>query len=50
MVPILGQKMVLLDTAAALGQDGRLTAYCVEDRSYIQVDHFGKLLGRQTAA
>ena len=50
MVPIVGQKMVLLDTAAALGQDGRLTAYCVEDGSYIQVDHFGKLLGRQTAA
>jgi serine/threonine protein phosphatase 1 len=44
MVPVVGQKMVLLDTAAALGEDGRLTAYCPDDRTFIQSDHFGKLV------
>jgi serine/threonine protein phosphatase 1 len=45
MVPVVGQKIVLLDTAAALGEDGRLTAYCPDNRSYIQADHFGKPVG-----
>jgi serine/threonine protein phosphatase 1 len=44
MVPVVGNKMVLLDTAAALGEDGRLTAYCPDIRSFIQADHFGKLV------
>jgi hypothetical protein len=44
MVPVVGQKIVLLDTAAALGEDGRLTAYCPENRTFIQADHFGELV------
>ena len=46
MVPVLGQKMVLLDTAVALGIDGRLTAFCPDNGSFIQTDHFGKLVVR----
>ena len=42
MLPIVGANMVLLDTAAALGLDGRLTAMCVETREFVQVDHFGR--------
>ncbi|GEM_PF-956270 len=38
VLPIVGEKMVLLDTAIALGLDGRLTAYCAETDRYIQVD------------
>ena len=44
MIPVIGQKMVLLDTAAALGEEGRLTAYCPDNRQFIQSDHFGKLV------
>ena len=44
MVPVIGQKMVLVDTAAALGEDGRLTAYCADDKTFIQADHFGELV------
>jgi hypothetical protein len=29
--------MVLLDTAAALSSQGRLTAFCVETSGYLQV-------------
>jgi serine/threonine protein phosphatase 1 len=46
MVPVIGQKMVLVDTAAALGEDGRLTAYCPDDRTFIQANHFGSLVAR----
>jgi serine/threonine protein phosphatase 1 len=38
LVPIIGQKMVLLDTAAAISPVGRLTAYCPDNSTYIQVD------------
>ena len=44
MVPVMGQKMVLLDTAVALGVDGRLSAYCPESGALIQTDHFGSLV------
>jgi serine/threonine protein phosphatase 1 len=44
MVPVVGTQMVLLDTAAALGTDGRLTAYCVDDGSHVQADHYGRLV------
>jgi len=44
MVPVVATQMVLLDTAAALGADGRLTAYCVDDGSHVQADHFGRLV------
>lgn len=37
-LPIVGNRMVLLDTAIALGVDGRLTAYCADTDRYIQVD------------
>jgi len=38
VMPIVGQQMVLLDTAIALGMDGRLTAYCADNDRFIQVD------------
>jgi serine/threonine protein phosphatase 1 len=41
LIPIIGEKMVLLDTAVALSPVGRLTAYCPETSSYIQVDRQG---------
>lgn len=45
MRPVIGEQIVLLDTAAALGRFGRLTALCPDDADrIIQVDHFGKLL------
>lgn len=44
MVPVIGMQMVMLDTAAALGTDGRLTAYCVDDGTHIQASHFGQLV------
>jgi hypothetical protein len=36
--PVIGEKMVLLDTAIALGTDGRLTAYCPDADRFVQVD------------
>jgi len=39
--PVLGEKMVLLDTAVALGPLGRLTAWCVEESRFVQVDRAG---------
>ncbi len=44
MIPVVGPRIVLLDTACALGTFGRLTAYCVEEESFLQADHFGKLV------
>jgi serine/threonine protein phosphatase 1 len=38
ILPIVGSKMVLLDTACAVHVDGRLTAWCVEEERWIQVD------------
>src|SRR5260221_636 len=37
----------LLDTAAARGEDGRLTAYWPENRTFIQADHFGELVAAE---
>ncbi len=42
MLPIIGEKIVLLDTAAALHIDGCLTAWCVEEDNYIQADRLGQ--------
>lgn len=39
--PIRGPNIVLLDTAAALTAEGRLSAVCVETRQLLQVDRFG---------
>jgi hypothetical protein len=44
LIPIVGQKMVLLDTAAALSPVGRLTAFSPDTSSYIQVDRQGRLV------
>jgi hypothetical protein len=41
-VPMVGPKIVLLDTGAALGSYGRLTACCVESDEVLQVTHFGE--------
>jgi hypothetical protein len=43
-VPIAGNQVVLIDTGCALSQAGRLTAYCVEQRRYVQADRFGKIV------
>jgi len=44
MLPIAGNRMVLVDTGAALNKGGRLTAFCAEEGTFIQVDHFAKLV------
>jgi serine/threonine protein phosphatase 1 len=44
LIPVVGEKMVLLDTAVALSPVGRLTAYCPETSSYVQVDRQGHVV------
>jgi serine/threonine protein phosphatase 1 len=44
LVPISGSRIVLLDTAAALTPEGRLSAVCHDSQQLIQVDRFGKLV------
>jgi serine/threonine protein phosphatase 1 len=46
MLPIAGNRLVLLDTGAALSAAGRLTAFCADDQTFVQTDHFGKLIQR----
>ena len=48
-VPVVGPSIVLLDTAAALGAHGRLTAYCAETREFLQADPSGRLLKPEPA-
>jgi hypothetical protein len=43
-IPVIGPRIVLLDTAAALSPQGRLTAVCHETQTYHQADRFGKIL------
>lgn len=43
-IPVIGPKIVLLDTAAALSANGRLTAVCHETQTYHQADRFGRVL------
>jgi serine/threonine protein phosphatase 1 len=43
-VPVTGPNIVLLDTGAALGTYGRLTAYCHERHAFLQVDHEGNVV------
>jgi serine/threonine protein phosphatase 1 len=43
-VPIVGNQMALIDTGCALSAAGRLTAYCAEDKRYVQSDRFGKIV------
>jgi hypothetical protein len=44
MLPIAGNKIVLLDTGVGLGATGRLTAFCADNHTFVQVDHFGKVV------
>lgn len=44
LLPLAGPQVVLLDTAAALVSDGRLTAYCPDNATYIQADRNGQLI------
>jgi Calcineurin-like phosphoesterase len=44
LVPVIGEKMVLLDTASALSPVGRLTAFCPETSRYLQVDRQGQVV------
>ena len=41
-MPISGKKIVLLDTAAAVNLEGRLTAWCFEEERFIQVHRDGE--------
>ncbi len=41
--PLVGDKLVMLDTGAALATDGRLTAYCADTSQYLQADPAGEL-------
>ena len=43
-LPLLGPKIVLLDTGAAISPLGRLTAFCHESLEYIQAEHGGELV------
>lgn len=43
-VPVIGPRIVLLDTACALIPEGRLTAYCVEQKNYVQSDRAGQIV------
>ena len=42
-VPLVGPQIILLDTGAALSMQGRLTAVCVEDRNFVQIDRGGNV-------
>jgi serine/threonine protein phosphatase 1 len=44
LMPIVGQKLVLVDTAVALSPVGRLTAYCPDTSKFIQVDKQGNVI------
>ncbi|MBC7783034.1 MAG: metallophosphoesterase [Burkholderiales bacterium] len=41
MLPVIGENMVLLDTAAAVHIDGCLTAWCFEEDNYLQAGRDG---------
>lgn len=43
-MPLRGTRIVLLDTAAALLPNGRLTAFCHENQMCLQADRQGKLV------
>ncbi|MGN6726622.1 MAG: metallophosphoesterase [Tepidisphaeraceae bacterium] len=43
LLPVHGDKITLLDTAAAVHLEGRLTAWCVEEKTYVQADRDGDL-------
>jgi hypothetical protein len=41
-LPVRGPRITLVDTAAALGLYGRLTAFCAESKEFLQVDPQGR--------
>jgi serine/threonine protein phosphatase 1 len=43
--PIVANKIVLLDTASALRPEGRLTAFCHDNQTFIQAERDGHLVG-----
>ncbi|MGA2584076.1 MAG: metallophosphoesterase [Tepidisphaeraceae bacterium] len=43
LVPVVGNKIVLLDTAAALSPVGRLTAYSPDTQNFLQADRAGQI-------
>ena len=45
--PIRGPNIVLLDTAAALTTEGRLSAVCVETGQVAQVDRLGGIVSAE---
>jgi serine/threonine protein phosphatase 1 len=45
MLPVLGPRITLLDTACALVPHGRLTAWCHETGEFIQADPSGNIVG-----
>lgn len=50
LMPVVGKKVVLLDTAAAVNMDGRLTAWCFEENRCIQVHRDGDIVPAVTSA
>lgn len=42
-LPVEASQIFLLDTAAALHEDGRLTAWCFDENRYVQVERDGSL-------
>ena len=44
MLPIAGNKIVLLDTGVALSSAGRLTAFCADNQTFVQVDHYAQVI------
>ena len=43
----VGPKIVLLDTGAALGPHGRLTAVCCDSHAFVQTDVEGRIIVMQ---
>jgi serine/threonine protein phosphatase 1 len=48
-MPIIANKMILLDTGAVMSPEGRLSAICAEDSTIVQADGRGKLIRAQGA-
>ena len=44
MLPVIGDGLVLIDTACAVNATGRLTGWCVEEERYIQIDRQAELI------
>lgn len=49
ILPLVGEKVVLLDTACAINVEGRLTGWCVEEQLFIQADRHGEWVTETSA-